>query len=60
MKTGGYYFCDHCNENAFGPVCKQCRRPSHFHFKEELRRIQPADLKRFAQVYAAIQPPQPA
>jgi hypothetical protein len=31
MKTGGYYFCNHCEENAFGELCQTCHRPSQFH-----------------------------
>ena len=24
MKTSGHYWCDHCDEPAFGPQCHQC------------------------------------
>jgi predicted RNA-binding protein with PUA domain len=27
---GGYYWCDHCDEPAFGDTCHQCHRPATF------------------------------
>ena len=30
MKTGGHYFCDHCDDVAFGAVCQACHHPARF------------------------------
>ncbi|MGA3268918.1 MAG: hypothetical protein ABSE16_19115 [Verrucomicrobiota bacterium] len=27
---GGYYWCDQCDEPAFGGTCSQCHRPATF------------------------------
>jgi|CZKV01.1.fsa_nt_gi hypothetical protein len=29
MKSG-YYFCDRCEENAFGAICRICSRPARW------------------------------
>jgi hypothetical protein len=30
MKLNGHYWCDHCDENAFGANCQKCARPARF------------------------------
>jgi hypothetical protein len=26
----GHHWCDHCDENAYGPVCRACRNPARW------------------------------
>lgn len=30
MNTGGHYFCDKCDEVAFGVKCRACNSPARF------------------------------
>ena len=30
MKTSGHYWCDVCDEPAFGSLCQHCHRPAQF------------------------------
>ena len=56
MKLNGHYWCDHCDENAFGQNCQKCARPARFvpNTVTKPHRVTPVTPERGRELFAQL------
>lgn len=53
-KTNGYYWCDTCDESAYGRACPTCRKPARFIAARADRRVNRERLAALATEFFAL------